>query len=178
MTSAKKIPAKVALENALIDLLRKKTFQKISVNELCEAAGVSRSAFYANFQDKYQLLAHCFQEKMTELDELTKDRAPKDFLMDMLNFVQKHSSFFFHTFGGSANEEMRQILYQFYNQHFTGILEKRTAQGLELPGPVEAVSSFYVGGMTTLLLFWIKSGYKVPKEELAGCLYALLKDVL
>ena len=45
MTVNAKPSARESLIHALIDLLHKKTFYKISVNELCAAAQVSRSAF-------------------------------------------------------------------------------------------------------------------------------------
>ena len=53
MTVNAKPSARESLIHALINLLHKKTFYKISVNELCAAAQVSRSAFYSHFDDKY-----------------------------------------------------------------------------------------------------------------------------
>lgn len=49
MENNRKVSAKTVLMETLERLLHKKPFQKISVNELCEAALVSRSAFYANY---------------------------------------------------------------------------------------------------------------------------------
>lgn len=49
MITTPKLSARATLIYTLTDLLHKKPFQKISVNELCETAGVSRSTFYANF---------------------------------------------------------------------------------------------------------------------------------
>lgn len=56
MPDLKKTNVKDLLMYTLTELLHKKFFQKITVNELCESAHVSRSAFYANFKDKYHLL--------------------------------------------------------------------------------------------------------------------------
>lgn len=39
------------IENAFVSLLRDKELNKISVTELCEAAKIDRSTFYANYED-------------------------------------------------------------------------------------------------------------------------------
>lgn len=52
-------PAKAKLEEALLELLRSKNLQHVSVSELCSKAEVSRSTFYAhysNVEDLYRTL--------------------------------------------------------------------------------------------------------------------------
>ena len=44
------------MESALILLLENKTFAEISVSELVKRAGVSRTAFYRNYQSKEEVL--------------------------------------------------------------------------------------------------------------------------
>ena len=41
----------MALSKTLMDLLEKKSFQKITVNDICQDAMVSRSTFYMHFED-------------------------------------------------------------------------------------------------------------------------------
>ncbi|MDR1569625.1 MAG: TetR/AcrR family transcriptional regulator [Oscillospiraceae bacterium] len=48
-----------ALVSAMFSLLEHRSFRKITVNDLCNEALVSRAAFYAHFDDKYELLSHC-----------------------------------------------------------------------------------------------------------------------
>lgn len=177
MTTTKKVPAKTALMKVLEDLLHKKSFQKISVNELCESAKISRSAFYANFEDKYQLLSYCLNTKAEEFNSLMEFHSPQEFLTVMLDFIQKEGKFFYNTFNTDLNEEMREIFYHFFDQHFTNALKEKEAQGFVLPGPAEVVSSFYIGGLTNTIVRWIKSNYQIPKSELAACQYRLLKDI-
>ena len=52
----KSIKTKKALYTALLTLLQKGSFEKITVRNICEEALISRVAFYAHFADKYDFL--------------------------------------------------------------------------------------------------------------------------
>lgn len=43
---------------AFIELLSKKKFEDITVNELCEKALIRRATFYTHFLDKYDFFAY------------------------------------------------------------------------------------------------------------------------
>ena len=173
----KKNSSKTLLANVLVSLLHKKSFQKISVNELCESANISRTAFYSNFEDKYQLLAYCINIKTEELNVLMEQHSPQEFLSIMLDYIQKEDRFFYNAFGSDLVDERGEILYQFFNQQITKILKEKSAQGIPLSGPIDVISSFYIGGLTSMVLRWIMSNYKLPKSELAACQYRLLKEL-
>lgn len=178
MTTTRKFPAKTALMVSMEELLHHKPFSKISVNELCQHAQISRSAFYANFADKYELFQYCLYERYSNMDSLLGSYTPKDFILDMLDHIQSQHRFFYNAFGASNDEELREIFYQFFDQHFTALLAEKVRQGMVLPGPVEVVSAFYIGGLTNTVLRWIKSNYKISKGELAACQCALVKDLI
>lgn len=178
MLNNKKLPVKTALAVTLEELLCRKPFHKISVHELCETAKVSRSAFYANFEDKYHLLSYCLSLMTDELDILIKQYSTQEFLIVMLDFIQKKSRFFYNAFGAEFNESVAEVLYQFFYEHLSESLNARTDLGLPLPAPAEIIAPFYIGGLVTIIFRWIKSNYKLPKEEFASHLYRLIKDIL
>ena len=45
-----------ALFNALLDLMKEKTFEEIKISDVCSKALINRSTFYAHYNDKYELL--------------------------------------------------------------------------------------------------------------------------
>lgn len=51
-----------ALQDALIDLILEKGYEKISVQEICARANIGRTTFYAHFLDKADLLEKSFAE--------------------------------------------------------------------------------------------------------------------
>ncbi|MDC7288175.1 TetR/AcrR family transcriptional regulator [Blautia schinkii] len=57
-----------SLQQAILSALRQKSFEEISVGELCEKAMLPRATFYNYFDDKYDLLEYCFMTVHKQLD--------------------------------------------------------------------------------------------------------------
>jgi AcrR family transcriptional regulator len=53
-----------------ISLISEKGFTQLSIKDITNQANISRSTFYAHYQDKYDLLDKTIQEKLSELSEL------------------------------------------------------------------------------------------------------------
>ena len=56
------------LTEALIKLLAQKSFDDLTVLEICNQANVHRATFYKHFVDKHDFLNCCFKMKLAELD--------------------------------------------------------------------------------------------------------------
>jgi AcrR family transcriptional regulator len=54
------------LQQALMDLMREKSFQAITVQDIAERATVNRVTFYAHFEDKYALLEYTIREMIKQ----------------------------------------------------------------------------------------------------------------
>ena len=68
----KKIDRRVAktrmhMIQTTLELLRKNSFSKISVSDICEEAMISRSTFYTHFEDKFALLDACMEQIAQQL---------------------------------------------------------------------------------------------------------------
>jgi AcrR family transcriptional regulator len=68
---------RLAIAEAVRDLLQEKPFAELSVSSISDRAGVARSGFYFYFDSKYAVLAHILGEVAEELEELTGDFAPR-----------------------------------------------------------------------------------------------------
>lgn len=60
--------------HCLIDLLEVKTFNKITIKDICNQAMISKSTFYAHFKDKYDLIEKVVQQKSRWFERLIKER--------------------------------------------------------------------------------------------------------
>ena len=59
--------SKKLLKNALLELLREKRIDKISISELCSAAQINRTTFYKYYGNQYDLLAEMEQDFFRQL---------------------------------------------------------------------------------------------------------------
>lgn len=76
-----------ALFEALLELLRRQPFGKITVYDVCTQALVSRTAFYAHFYDKYDLLEQSLEplrKNMANLFFSDDPRALEDYVCGVI----------------------------------------------------------------------------------------------
>ena len=79
------------LTGALLELLKEKPLADISVSELCEMAGVGRTSFYRNYQEKEDILRarvyHLFKDWTGQLG----DGTPLDrLILAMFSHFEEH----------------------------------------------------------------------------------------
>lgn len=68
---------RLAILQAVRELLQEKPFAELSVSTISLRAGVARSGFYFYFDSKYSVLAQILAEAAEELEELTQYFAPR-----------------------------------------------------------------------------------------------------
>ena len=61
---------KLALSNALKELLTEQPFEKISISDICDRCRMNRKSFYYHFRDKYDLVNWIFDTEFMELNRL------------------------------------------------------------------------------------------------------------
>lgn len=129
MNEKQRLDTKTLLANTLSDLLDKKAFQKITVNELCETAGIGRSTFYLHFEDKYQLLAFSLNEMANTLEKVMEHHAPKEFFTTVLETIQKSEKKLYHVFEAELNAELVNMFYHYFSRYITQCLQEKVTQG-------------------------------------------------
>ena len=63
------IRTKQGIQEALTELLEKKSINKISVKEITDIAGINRGTFYLHYVDKYDLMEKSINQLMIEISE-------------------------------------------------------------------------------------------------------------
>lgn len=61
------------ISHAAIALFREKGYEKVSVNDICAAAGVARSVFYSIFSCKREIIDRLLEQVRTDESDLTTD---------------------------------------------------------------------------------------------------------
>lgn len=167
-----------ALAETMMALVEKKSFQKITVNDICRSAMVSRSTFYLHFQDKYQLMLFCLQVERDELAKAIPQKSTREFLLSILTTVKAREKGYHNLFFAEVNLELLQMFRDFFLDFYSTLLTECKEQGVELAGPIPLLAVYYSNGLAGMIMWWIEKNFPVSVEEMALCQYNLLSDIL
>ena len=160
---------KCLLSGALMRLLQRRSFRKISVGDICQEAMVSRSAFYMHFPDKYELLRFALQDVIRMQDEQNRGASFEKRMMFWLESVQENRQMIHHMFLADLSQEMMDIFTETFEMAVREWILEMQKRGVTLTESVELMTAFYAGGLANVLMMWIRENFKTSKEEIARC---------
>jgi len=157
------------LGDALMKLALKKPFDAITVQDVLDRAGVSRSTFYVHYNDKDDLF-------MSDLDEffegmatmLSRQAEPSDRVApvrELFSHVAEASRF--HKAVVASGKIHHAI--ELCQEHFARGIERRLAELKLARGSTaqqHAVSHALAGALLSLLLWWIKAKMPMSPAEM------------
>ncbi len=166
------VKTKKALHTSLLVLMERKSFDDITVSELCTEALVSRAAFYAHFADKHALLDYALRCKQEELAEQASDASPDELFRNALALMKDDTIFYrnllLNKFDWRIVEMVQNLFADLIEQRVSGVGETQ-------PSPA---ALYCAGGLTSLTFWWIRNDFPVPVEEMAAMQADLLKRTL
>ena len=174
--SAKVLQTKRILAAQLMQLLEHKSFKKITVNDICQSAMISRSTFYLHFEDKYQLFGYCIELEHERMEAAIREKDIKDVILLTLDILLEKKNFYRNTLAVEENQELSDIFMTSFCRFFAARIEEKQRAGHSVNVPVSIASAFYAGGITAANIQWIKNNFDISKEEMADCLQNLLSE--
>lgn len=162
-----------ALMQALQELLCEKSFDEISVSELCDRAQTRRATFYKHFRDKSDLLTYMIQ--MLQQEYNTKSELNFDFCSR--NVSLSHIFKYFLDFLEENKEMVRTILSSNANKIVLDILNEQLEFDLKMhfkeinkdPNSHKIIpdmmAAYYSGAVLNCAQWWITKGDKITKDE-------------
>ena len=160
---------KKVLLTAIFKLLKLRNFNQITVNDLCEEAMISRTAFYSHYNDKYNLLEHLLTDMQSkiitkqysydEAEKLVNDFA-KDHKMVIKNLVEK------------ADMETSKLLCDFLLPLLNiGISNPEKPDNLN----DVIIANFCCGGLLNYLLWQVENNFPKNIQTMNPYIYDVLK---
>lgn len=162
----------LALHNAFTELLAERRFEDFTVNELCDRAMLRRTTFYKHFEDKYDYYAFYLKE----ICDSFKAQLPTDMLncdiatycthmnREILRFIKQNNQLVQHI----KDSNMFPILLKYLlNLTTTEVLYtlRHTEKYLQTEETrLEAMASFFSGGLLNSLFYFVQKG-ELPEEE-------------
>jgi AcrR family transcriptional regulator len=153
------------LSAALVELIREKEYNTITVSDIIDRANVGRSTFYAHFRDKDDL----FVGELDRVIELLSQRIPNQEQMPFFPSL----GLFRHV--GEEYQLYKSLLWgpgiDLLIKHMQKSLSKRIEQGLLESGrefniPIPILANFIAGSFLTLLQWWLENKMVYSPEEM------------
>ncbi len=155
------------IAEALIDLLRRKGFDRISVSELCRESGISRQTFYNLYQSKENVMIYVLQDKYCSIPD-TEDDDP------LMLICREYAQYIYDNRELLSLLTRNQIIYLLYDSicdslnsccSFTGAC---SARGLPLFS-----TGFFAGAITGFVIAYCNQQDPMSCSELQDSLYQL-----
>jgi AcrR family transcriptional regulator len=165
-----------ALRDSLIELMKSKSVLDISIKEICEGAGVSRSTFYAYYKDQYDLLGQMQEETLVEFDKLIQKYSPAGTLLPAKELVTLIEAILQHIAGNSnsiqvfLSENGESGFQRKFVKYFTGLMQQfKYSQDSGLAGEriLKYHSVFIRDGCIAIIQEWLKSGMDMSVRDMA-----------
>ncbi|MEE3419972.1 MAG: TetR/AcrR family transcriptional regulator C-terminal domain-containing protein [Lachnospiraceae bacterium] len=159
-----------ALAMSLKELAVKMPFEKITIKNITDGAGVIRVTFYNHFQDKYDLLEAIIREEILEpVRILLMNGMYREALILIFSNLLKDKDFYMHVSRIEGQNSFKEIVSHSIYQLLYAIFRERA--GKKKPKhkwlTPEYLALYYAESMTFVVVSWIQGGMPFSPEEMA-----------
>ncbi|HWU61520.1 MAG TPA: TetR/AcrR family transcriptional regulator [Ensifer sp.] len=155
------------LERAFFHLMQEKGYDAVTINDICDRAGVGRSTFYTHFTGKDDLKRRSLEHLRAELLESharlksVEDQRPFRFMLAMFEHARRHLPAYRALMGSEGLSvslgTIRDILADLVRAELKG---RGTSDGRE------TTVAFIVGAFMAVMTQWLDDGAKTTPAEM------------
>ena len=165
---------------ALMALLGERSFEEITVIEICERAMVHRTTFYKHYPDKYALLEqgmrHMYDALIAEVN-----RPPSAFSVDhpppyyirMFTHVAEYQHFYKLMLCGVGVGWFQKQLKDYIVEQTEAKIRAFTSPNKKSTIPPAIQAQFLAGAVINILAWWLEQGMPHPPERMAQYVLSL-----
>lgn len=168
---------RIKIFTALTYLLKKKTFNSITISDICHKAQISRATFYHHYQTKEEIVEAYQQATMKQIYQLLGQSD-----LDMLTYFERLTRYLDQNaalLGQLLSErgtlslqtQIRKQMTNFFQEKMLPRLQiAQTTDGLTL----EYMASFYASAIFGVIQHWLTSSPRQTPEKITQLLNTIL----
>lgn len=173
------------LSDALARLLQSKSFEDLTVLEICEEADVHRATFYKHFVDKYDFLNTCIKIKLEDLsfEKIESSNSPemmrksiRRMFSNVLLFVEHNKDFFSAVssdkYSASLNDTLCGAISSFIEERLRMRKDIEKSIGPQIP----MIANYYAGAIVGLIKWWAKEENSCSVHEFMSFTQAKINE--
>ncbi|MBR5662500.1 MAG: TetR/AcrR family transcriptional regulator [Bacilli bacterium] len=166
---------KMYLANALLELLKTKSFDNIKVTEICDKALIHKTTFYNHFEDKYELLNYVLLQMHNDIISNIKfEGSLIDYYLSVAKYYIKYIKNNPKLFKSIISNDNRTGIILFEKLYIKDIEEKINKQNIQ-EVPSNYAAHFYVSAVLAILSEWFIGGMVEDEDTLLNYITILVK---
>lgn len=177
---------KKALLRAFFDLIYEKSFEDITINELCLRANIRRATFYKHFADKYHFLTFTVKSLRMNFDEriraseirLTGVDYFKEYAKAVIDFLNENPITVKRILESELRSTLTDLIIEQNYLDTKAALDTCASNGFSLPAPSETVAVMLTGGIAHIIIRWLEGGKPKPQDTLTEEITMLIERIL
>lgn len=164
---------RMALHQALIELILEKRYDKITIQDIIDRADVGRSTFYGHFLDKEDLLMKGFvmfsDDLGAHLESVDHGGEEAEHVLHSLVFF-RHAGAHHELYKAMLEGGGADVLMEAGRRHLTQNIEDHLGEVFDRGGtaviPIPVITNFLAGAMLSVLMWWLDAGQPYSPEEI------------
>ena len=155
------------LSEALVELIREKGYNSITVSDIIDRANVGRSTFYAHYRDKDDLLAGELDRVIDVLDQhIPHESREENSLFPSLGLFH-HVGEQYELYKALAWSSGVDLLFKHVHKSLIQRIEQSLQAGKkEFDVPIPILANFVAGSFLTILKWWLDNKMIYSPEQM------------
>jgi AcrR family transcriptional regulator len=155
---------------AMLELLREKRYEEITVQDILDRSGVGRSTFYSHYFDKEDVHASMMEQMLKGMTrQLSVRQAGQGIVpsLELFQHIYQDRPHFEAVAGsGPAGERLWEAMQTALSKTIRQTLAAAGKDKSPASIPLSVMSSYLAGAFLVLLRWWVKAGMPYPPEEM------------
>ena len=177
---------KAALFRAFYELLAEKSYESITINELCERAMVRRATFYKHYRDKQDFLLGLvsrFREQFRAMikadgESITLAEYFTKYISNTVDRIVTYPEIVKNILASQMRDPFINVVLRSNFKDAIDRINEAAALGVRISVSTEVAASMIVGGSSIFLIQWFENGMQIPRERLEADIAETIKRVL
>lgn len=179
---ARVVKTKQKLLTTFRTLIKEKSFEDITVNELCDMADVRRATFYKHFPDKLAFLKFFigslrdnFERRIAKRKKYDSDyEYYVDYLTAVVLYLDDNDDIVSKALESNVMPALLNIILEKNYEDTCARLRQSVEGGMELRASIEVTAAMMTGAVSQAVLLWYTSGKTQPVSQLISDMSSIL----
>lgn len=169
---------KIVLANSIEQLLKTKSFDNVTVGDIADNCGLSRTTFYRHFKDKYDCMNWVYQSRIARIVEENSDIASwKNLIYQIAVFLYEKKEYFAKVNNYTEQNSLINCIHQCGMDYATSMVQKQHPGG-SVSREDYYLLHMYMTATVECINIWLREGCAGGPEFLAEMQSSFMPEVL